>query len=326
MPHEVVISDSKSTTVDHDLQRDVLEQYDATTRSVLTRTEEALLDELGDAVGLIVDAGVPVTRHVIANAPSLEIVGRAGIGVDNVDLDAAAEHGVTVVHNPTYSIDEVATHALSLLLASFRRLPRYDRNTRDGEWDWSEGEPIRRLQGTTVGFLGFGKIPRRLVTLMQGFGCELLAHDPYVHENIVRTHNVEPVEYEELLSRVDALSVHVPHTEETERMVDADALATLSDDAIVVNTARGPVVDTDALAAALEANTIDFVGLDVTDPEPLPSDHPIFDRDDAIVTPHVAWYSEASRKQLSEEIAADVGRVLAGEQPINEVTTDTEWI
>ncbi|MDR9429420.1 MAG: C-terminal binding protein [Natronomonas sp.] len=324
-PH-VVISDAKSTTVDHDLQRDILERYGAKAKSTITRTEDALLEELGDVAGLIVDAGVPVTARVLENAPSLEVVGRAGIGVDNVDLEAAADLGVTVVHNPTYSIDEVATHALSLLLACVRRVPTYDRQTRSKGWDWAEGQPVRRLQGSTIGFLGFGKIPRRLATMIQGFGCELLAHDPYLTENVVRTHNVELVGFEELLSRVDFLSIHVPYTDETEAMIDADALATMSDDAVLVNTARGPVVDTESLVVALEAGAIDFAGLDVTDPEPLPDDHPLLGLENAVVTPHVGWYSEASREQLSEEIAEDVGRVLIGETPRNEVTTDTQWV
>ena len=324
-PH-VVISDSKSTTVDHDLQRDVLRGYDVTASSAVTRTEATLLAELGDASGLIVDAGVPVTARVIEGTPSLEVVGRAGIGVDNVDLEAAADHGVTVVHNPTYSIDEVATHALALLLACVRRLPTYDRQTRGGGWDWSEGSPIGRLQGSTIGFLGFGKIPRRLATMVQGFGCELIAHDPYLPTNVVRTHNVEPVGLDDLLARVDLLSIHVPHTDETERMIDADALAAMADDAVLVNTARGPVVDTDALVSALASDELDFAGLDVVDPEPLPADHALSDLENAIVTPHVGWYSESSRRQLSEEIAEDVGRVLVGEAPRNEVSADSEWV
>lgn len=325
MPPHVVISDSKSTTVDHDLQRDVLRRYDVTASSTVTRSEDALLAELGDASGLIVDANVPVTARVIEGTPTLEVVGRAGIGVDNVDLEAAADHGVTIVHNPTYSIDEVATHALSLLLACVRRLPTYDRQTRGGTWDWSEGSPIRRLQGSTIGFLGFGKIPRRLATMVQGLGCELIAHDPYLAANVIRTHNVEPVSFEELLTSVDLLSIHVPHTDETERMIDANALA-MMDDAILVNTARGPIVDTNALVSALESNAINFAALDVVDPEPLPDDHALFDLENVIITPHVGWYSESSRQQLSEEIAQDVGRVLVSETPRNQVSVDSPWI
>ncbi|WP_207589734.1 NAD(P)-dependent oxidoreductase [Halomontanus rarus] len=325
MDSHVVISDSKSTTVDHDLQADVLAEYDASTTSVVTRTEEALLEELGDADGLIVDAGVPVTARVLETS-SLRVVGRAGIGVDNVDLEAAADEGVTVVHHPTYSLDEVATHALSLLLSGVRRLPRYDRSTRSGNWDWTEGAPIPRLQGSTLGFLGFGKIPRRLATMVQGFGCELIAFDPYVADDVVRSHNVEPVDFEDLLSAVDLLSIHAPLTEETTGLIDEHALETMDENVVLANTARGPVIETDALVAALEAEDVGFAALDVTEPEPLPSDHPLLELENALVTPHTAWYSEASRRQLSRGIAADVGRVLVGEDPHNEVTVESSWV
>jgi len=158
MTHHVLISDSKSTTVDHDLQTEVLEGYDATTTSVVTRTEAELLPELDGVDGLIVDAGVPVTGRILATE-SLRVVGRAGIGVDNVDLEAAADHGVTVVHHPTYSIDEVATHALSLLLAGIRRLPRYDRSTRSGEWDWTKVRRSGDSRGRPSGSWGSEKYP-----------------------------------------------------------------------------------------------------------------------------------------------------------------------
>ncbi|MCU4974934.1 C-terminal binding protein [Halobacteria archaeon AArc-m2/3/4] len=327
MDSHVVISDSKSTTVDHDLQGEVLAEYGASVASVVTRTEEALLEELGDGDvdGLIVDAGVPVTERVL-ETPSLRVVGRAGIGVDNVDLEAAADNDVTVVHHPTYSLDEVATHALSLLLSGLRRVPQYDRSTRAGDWDWTEGAPIPRLQGSTLGFVGFGKIPRRLATMVQGFGCELVAVDPFVPDDEIRSQNVDPVEFEELLSTVDFLSVHVPLTEETTGLIDEDALGAMDEDVVLVNTARGSVIETNALVAALEAEELGFAALDVTDPEPLPSDHPLLELENALVTPHTAWYSEASRRQLSRGIAADVGRVLVGDEPHNEVTVESPWV
>ncbi len=326
MPHDVLISDTKSAVVDDELQGEVLADYDATVRSTITETEDELLAELDGAEGLIVDAGVPVTREVLERAEALEVVGRAGIGVDNVDLEAAREEGITVVNHPTYSLDEVATHALSLLLASLRRLPVYDRSTRSGEWEWSAGAPIPRLQGSTIGLLGFGKIPKRLATMIGGFGCEVLAADPHLADDEIKLHNVEPVEFDDLLSRADLLSIHTPLTEETEGMLGEDEFERLSDEAVVVNTARGPVIDTDALVAALETDEIGFAGLDVTEPEPLPDDHALYDLENAVVTPHVGWYSEDSRAQLSREIAADVGRVLAGEEPEHEVDADSPWV
>lgn len=324
-PH-VVISDAKSTTVDHDVQREVLAEFGATVSSEITRTEDEVLAMIDDVAGLIVDAGVPVTPRILECAEALQVVGRAGIGVDNVDLQAAEREGVTVVHNPTYCIDEVATHALGLLLSGLRKLPTFDRQTRNGGWNWGEGQPIARLQGSTLGFLGFGKIPRRLSTMVQGFGCDMIAYDPYLAANIVRTHNVEPVGFQKLLASVDLLSIHTPLTEETRGMIDEAALEHLNDDAVLVNTARGPVIDSDALVDALREGRIGFACLDVTDPEPLPAGHALASFDNTLITPHLAWYSEASREQLSIEIAEDVGAVLTGDVPTHPVTTETPWI
>ena len=327
MPQRVLICDAKATSVEHALQEDALEACGATAVPVdpVPRTESALIEALEDAVGVIVDANVPVTARVLEAAPDLQVVGRAGTGVDNVDLEAAADHGVTVCNHPTYSVEEVATHTLTLLLAALRRLPRYDRDVRAGGWDWGEGVPVPRLREVTVGLVGFGAIPRRLATTMSGFGCEILAADPYVSDDLIRAQNVEPTDLEDLLARSDALSIHCPLTEETEGLIGRAELEAVPEDAVVVNTARGRVIDTDALVAALEADAIGFAGLDVTDPEPLPAEHPLRRLENALVTPHTGWYSEGSRRQLSREIAEDVGRVLAGEGPENEVAAGEGW-
>lgn len=325
MSNRVLISDAKAETVDHDLQGEILESHGIDAVFTVTRDEAELIELLEDVQGLIVDAAVPVTARVIESAPSLAVIGRAGIGVDNVDLQAAAEQGVTVVHHPTYCIDEVATHALSLLLACLRSLPRFDRSTRNAEWDWTVGAPIERLQGKTLGLVGFGKVPRRLTTMLQGFGLTLLAHDPYVDDEVIRSYNVEPVAFDALFDRSSLVSIHASLTPETRGMVGEDALARLGEEAILVNTARGPILDTDALVDALAAGRLSGVGLDVTAPEPLPADHPLFSYDRVLVTPHTAWYSQASRDRVSEDIAADVAGVLEGEPPRYEVSRDLAW-
>lgn len=327
MVHRVAICDAKTTSTEHDLQQEILEAYGASAVPVdpVPRTESTLREALEGAAGVVVDANVPVTAAVLESVPGLQVVGRAGTGVDNVDLEAAADHGVTVCHHPTYSVEEVATHSLTLLLASLRRLPRYDRDVREGGWDWGAGVPVPRLREVTVGLVGFGAIPRRIATTMSGFGCEILATDPYVSDDVIRSHNVEPTDLEDLLARTDALSLHCPLTAETERLIGREELEVLPDDAVVVNTARGRVLDTDALVEALEDGTIGFAGLDVTDPEPLPAEHPLRSLENALVTPHTGWYSEGARTQLSREIAEDVGRVLTGEVPENEVTASEEW-
>ena len=326
MSYRVLISDAKTQTVDHELQSEVLADYDATVTSAVTREEDALLELLDGVHGLISDAGVPVTRRVIETVTELRVVGRAGIGVDNVDLQAAAEHDITVVHHPTYCIDEVATHALSLLLACLRGIKPFEQSTQSGEWDWTAAAPISRLQGSTLGLLGFGKVPRRLVTMVQGFGLSIIAHDPYVDDERIRAYNVEPVSFETLCERSSLLSIHPALTPETRGMVDASALARLSADAILVNTARGPIIDIDALIDVLEKGKLSGVGLDVVDPEPPGEHHPLLTFDRVIVTPHAAWYSEASRSTLSHDIADDVGRVLNGEEPRFPVVRSNDWL
>lgn len=326
MSHHVLISDAKVTENDHTVEQEALSQYDVTSSTVQAGTEAELLALLAEHEpdGLIVDDGVPVTEDVLRDG-SLTVVARAGIGVDNVDIEAAAANDVTVLNHPTYCLDEVATHSLSLLLAGARGLPVYDRSTRTGEWDWTVAAPLSRLQDATLGFVSFGEIAQRLATMLQGFGCELLAHDPYLSQDLIQSHNVESVTFEQLCDRSDLLSIHAPLTAETEDMIDADALARLDDDAVLANTGRGGVVDTDALVSALEQDELGFAALDVTDPEPLPEDHQLYELDNAMVTPHAAWYSEDSKRQLAEEVAADVGRVLTGEEPENEISAGSAW-
>jgi D-3-phosphoglycerate dehydrogenase len=323
MPLEVVVSDNK--TVDPSVQQDILATVDAELTQAEVRTVDAVIDAVQGAEGLIVDAATPVTAEVFESVDSLEVVGRAGIGVDNVAIDAAQEHGVTVVHVADYCVDEVATHTLALLLSSVRSVHRFDRQTTDGKWDWKDGQPIHRLRGSTLGLVGFGKIARRLAAMVQGMGLTVLAHDPYVPDHECTHFDVNPVGFEELLGRSEYVSVHVPLYEETRSLVDERAFEQMRDDAILINTARGPVIEEDALMAALNNGEIAQAGLDVMETEP-PVDSPLLGRKDVVVTPHTGWYSEASRRDLSEDIARDVARVLAGEQPQSPVDPSLPWI
>ena len=316
--HTVVVSDTKVLDLEGDAFGPDVE---------LVRTgahaPEAVIDAARDADALIVDSETRVTREVF-DALDLTVVGRSGIGVDNVDVAAAAEFGVPVVNVPDYCIDEVATHALSLLLACFRRLHAFDRSVRAGEWDWSVGQPIPRLAGSTVGLVGFGKIGRRTAAKLRGFDVDVLAHDPYVADYRMRDLDVEQVDFDDLLARSDACSIHVPLTDETRGMFGAVEFSAMRDDAVLVNTARGPVVDEAALHDALVEGELAAAGLDVREDEP-PGNSPLHGLENVVLTPHVAWYSEASRRQLTETVVTDVRRVLDGESPENPVDPDSGW-
>jgi D-3-phosphoglycerate dehydrogenase len=323
MSHRIVVSDAKAEESDLEVYREELSRVDREVEFVARelRSEDEVREAAADAAALIVDTRTPVTAAVFEEAGRLQVVGRAGIGVDNIALDAAREAGVTVVNAPTYCLDEVATHALSLLLACLRSLPGYDREVREGEWDWRVGEPAVRLRGATLGLAGFGRIPRRLAVMVQGFGCELLVHDPYLPDGEIATYNAESVGFDALLERSDLLSIHLPLTDETEGTFDREAFERMPDHAILANTARGGVIDEAALAEALEAGELAAAGLDVLSEEP-PDESPLLERDDVLLSPHAGWYSEAAREDLAREVAGDVARVLAGEEPKNPVTDD----
>lgn len=320
MSHRVVVSDAKADESDLEIHREALSNVDAEVVSRELRDEEEVREVASEAAALIVDTRTPVTEEVFEGG-ELQVIGRAGIGVDNIDIEAAEEAGVVVVNAPTYCLDEVATHALSLLLACSRNLREYDREVRDGGWDWRVGEPTVRLRNATIGLAGFGRIPRRLATMVQGFGCELAVHDPYLPDGEIESYNAESVGFEELLERSDLLSIHLPLTDETEGTFDREAFEAMPDHAVIANTARGGIVDEDALAAALDAGEVKGAGLDVMCEEP-PEDSPLLDREDVLLSPHAGWYSESAREDLCREVAGDVARVLGDEEPRNPVTDD----
>ena len=324
MEHTIVLSDAK--TIDPQTQSEILEAAGARVEVLDERTEDAVIEAVGDAEGLIVDSITPVTARVLESSETLKVVGRAGIGVDNVDLVAAAEQGITVVHVPDYCLDEVSTHALALLLACARNVPLHDRRVKEGTWDWREGRPLRRMRGRTLGLAGFGGIARRLASKVRAYGMEAIAYDPYVKATEMDHYAVEKVGFDGLLDRLDYLSVHVPLYDVSRGMFSTGEFEQMSDEAIVVNTARGPVVDQDALLAALEAGEISRAGLDVLESEPPDPDDPLLAREDVVVSPHTAWYSEESRRDLSRGVASDVAAVVNGESPTNPVDAELPWV
>ncbi|MFB6178197.1 MAG: C-terminal binding protein [Halorientalis sp.] len=322
MIHQVLLSDAKTT--EKEAIESALDGVDARVRSTVAHDEEALRTEAAGASALIVDANTPVTGDVLTSLSDLQVVGRAGIGFDNVAVDVATDNGITVVNVPDYCIEEVSTHALALLFACLRRITVYDSTVKDGTWEWTGGRPIPRLAGSTVGLFAFGKIGRRFAAKLRGFDIDVVAYDPHVPDYRMDDLGVEPVGFDRLLSRSDILSVHAPLTDETRGTFDEDAFEAMGDGAILVNTARGPIVDEGALVDALESGSIDAAGLDVRETEP-PVNSPLNDRDDVVLSPHVGWYSEQSRVELSQSVASDVARVLRGEEPQNPVDPEPDW-
>lgn len=261
-----------------------------------------------------------ITPAVFDALEGLEVVAKYGIGTDNIDKESATEHGVKVLNVPDYCQDEVAEHALGLVLSCERKFPLFDAAVKSGTWDWHQGSPMHRLTGNTVGVIGCGRIGSTFVEKARGFEFEVLGYDPNVSDETLRERGFEPTSFDDLLARSDVVTVHVPLTDETEGMFGAAAFERMRSNAILLNTSRGPVVDTDALADALGAGELRGAGLDVLHEEP-PADSPLLDRDDVVLTPHVSWYSEDSIVDLRETVANDAARALTGQAPKNVVNT-----
>jgi len=256
--------------------------------------------EIPDRVGeadLLLSHYTGVSAEVM-DATGCQVVSRYATGIDGIDIDAATQRGVRVTRVPTYCNDEVGTHIVSLAIALVRGLPMYDADTRDGTWEWDRAAPIRPPERQTFGFLAFGNKAQAAAERARALGFDVAAHDPYLGDDQLDALGATPVDFEELLDTADVLSLNTPLTEETEGMIDADALARLDDDAVLINTSRGRVVDEEALIDALEADELRGAGLDVLAREPPEPDNPLLARDDVIVTPHAAWYSTGSAATL----------------------------
>jgi D-3-phosphoglycerate dehydrogenase len=303
---------------DLELERDILDTVDAELTAAPADTPAEVI-EAGTGADALIVVYAPVTEAVFEALPELQVIGKCGIGFDNIDVDAARAHGVDVANVPDYCIEEVSTHTLALVLSTLRRVPQYDKQVKSGGWDWEEYAPIRRLTGQVYGFIGFGNIAQRLAEKLQPFGLDLLAYDPYLSGELIEAHGAQKVSFDEILARSDIMSIHSPLTEETENLFDAEAFDAMGDDAILVNTSRGGIVDEQALSRALDRGNIDAAALDVFAEEP-PADSELFDYENFLATPHAGWYSESARVDMREGVANAVATLLDGGTPDGLIT------
>ncbi len=283
-----------------------------------TKTPDEFLGEAADCDALLNTYAGAITAETMARMPKCKIIARYGIGVDTIDLVAATAAGIIVTNNPTYCIEEVAEHTMALLLACARKIPFYDRAVRAGTWAVPPGKPLFRMAGSTIGLVGFGNIARQVAVRAAAFGMRVLFSDPVVKEGQFKVPG-KKVTLEKLLKESDFVSVHPPLTPKTRGMIDDDAFMQMKPTAFLINCSRGPVVDTAALVRALDERKIAGCALDTIDPEPLPEPHPLRGRENVIITPHAAWYSEKAMVGLQEGAPNEVRRVLTGEWPVNVV-------
>lgn len=267
----------------------------------------------------IVTQWAPITPAVIDACPSLKVVSRNGIGVDNIDLDYCKAKGIAVTNSPKYCTPEVADHAMSLVLALARKLVFTTDKVRAGEWGSDYLVPIRRLCECTMGVVGLGGIGRAVIQRARPFFKEVIGFDAYAKDVVVDGQPVENVSLEELLRRSDFVDLHVPGTAETKHLINAETLAFMKPSAYIVNTCRGVVIDTEALTAALFAGKLAGAGLDVFEQEPLPMDHKLRSHPQVILTPHAAFYSEEAVDDVRRDTVVNVANFFSGEPLVNRV-------
>ncbi|MEX2541567.1 MAG: C-terminal binding protein [Trueperaceae bacterium] len=288
-----------------------LEEYQATDPDEVARVAER-------ADALLVQFAT-VSREVIERLQRCRVIVRYGIGVDNVDVEAATANRIPVVNVPDYALDEVADHAMALMLTSVRKIPQVSRQIGDGIWEPNPCRPMYSLSGKTLGLAGFGAIARRVATRAQAFGLRVVAFDPYVAAERFEAQGVEPVSRNQLLEMSDIVSIHLPLTDETHHLFDAGALGRMRPGAYLINTSRGAVVESAALIRSLQDGQLAGAGLDVLEQEPVESDSLLLTLPSVVLTSHCAWYTVEALDRLKRYAAEEVVRVLAGEQPRNVV-------
>ena len=282
--------------------------HDVDVRTTMSREE--FLATLGDYEALLVRSQVQVDAEAIAAGRSLVVIGRAGVGVDNVDLDAATRAGVTVINAPTANTIAAAEHTLALLYAVARRIAAADASVRRGEWKRSAFTGVE-LRGKTLGIVGLGKIGMAIADRARAMEMEVIAHDPYVSSEVAANHGATLVEFAALLARSDVLSLHVPLTRSTRNLLGAREMAAMREGAILLNVARGGVVDENALAEALRSGRLGGAGVDVFAAEP-PRESPLLDAPNTVLTPHLGASTAEAQVRVAVEAAQQVLDVLEG--------------
>ena len=287
-----------------------------------SQTTEELIEATRDADGALIGIWPLHDRHVLESCPKLKVVSRMGVGVDSIDLDAATELGILACNTPGANTTEVADHAMAMLLSLTRLIPETGPFTKAGGWGDNPAKMneyrrnVRRIAGHTVGIIGLGNIGRAFATRIKGFGPEqIISYDPYVPQTVGDLYGVRMVDLDTLLTQADYITIHTPATDETHHMIDGDALAKMKSTAILINCARGPIVDPVALHAGLRDGEIEAAGIDVTEFEPVDAEDPLLSLDNLLITPHLAGWSPTFIEQSGRRQAENVIRVLTGQAP-----------
>lgn len=305
---------------DHGVESEILGQLGVEVRVIRWGGDRPrLLEQLKD-LDVVMVRDIPLMDdEAISRLREGGGIVRYGVGVDNIDLDAAKKRGIKVANVPDYGADiEVADHAAALTLALVRRVVTRDEQVKAGQWNIAQKEPMYRIAGSTLGLVGFGKIARAYLERMRGFGIgDVLVYDPYVTDEFAAQFGARRASFEDICRSARIISLHAPATAETRNIVNAATLALMDEKTCIVNTSRGGLIDTFALAEALRARKIFGAALDVLDKEPMATDCPLTGLDNVILTDHTGWYSEASVRSIQEKAAQAAVEILTTGVPTN---------
>jgi len=305
----IVITDCDHPSVE--IEKEILSEIDPEFILAQCKTEDEVIEVAKDADGII-NQYAPITRRVIESLKRCKVIVCYGVGVDNIDIEAATEHKIIVANVPDFCIDEVSTHTLALILACARGIILLDSKIKEKKWDFTLAKPLFRTQGKILGLFGLGKIARAVAKKASGFGFKIIAYDPYVSKV---NDGIELVEFSKLLPDSDFVSIHVPLTDETRHSFGENELKAMKKTAYLINTARGPIVDEKDLYKALKNRWIAGAALDVMEKEPPDWENSLLKLDNLIITPHISFYSEESYVELKTKAAKAVLSVLKGELP-----------
>ncbi len=315
---QIVVSDCDHESMQP--EEKVFAEAGMTFRMLRCLTEEDLIAECKGA-NIVLNQYAPFTAKAFAALkPELRQVVRYGVGVNNIDVDAATRFGVQVCNVPDYGVHEVSNHALALILALQRKIPLMNARTKGGAWDYALAIPIRRMSTLTVGVIGVGRIGGALARKLEPLGCRVIGYDPAYGPGSPQMQGAEWAPFDRVVSESDFISLHCPLTPQTRRLFDTAVMGRMKRTAVIVNTARGGVIDEAALAAALRSGALAGAALDVVEREPLPADSPLRGLDNCLITPHMAWYSEEAGVELKRKVAEEAVRFAKGETvqyPVN---------
>ena len=315
-----LVAVTDSVFPDLDPAREVLSRIGADLQLAKEPKPEAIL-QVARGADAVLTTYAKLTADLITKMTRCQIISRFGIGVDNVDIVSATKSAIVVTRVPDYCLDEVSDHVMALLMSIVRKIPFINARTQSGVWQMREVVPIYRIRGAVLGLVGFGRIPQLLAPKAQAFGMRVVTHDPHVRPDAFSRAGVESVEFDYLVKISDYISVHTPLIPATYHLFNPDVLCRMKPTAYLINTARGPIVDEEALAHALDRKQLAGAALDVMEKEP-PDSSLLFGRENVIITPHMSFYSEESLVDLQTKAAEEVVRVLSGQAPRNPVNPE----